>query len=425
MTRSFVLDVGPYGEFLTLLVHLYTQPWQGSGLDKGGKIARATYDTYASYGFAATSWTYKIITLDGGSKSGTWGLVTNSKVGSKLASASTWGQAGWDLTFTESIKIDFVGTTKTYYIALKAGGFGSTFDVVFDNISLVNVDTQADVISNGEFGSNQGWSKAKIGGSIAWDFDSSPGPSGGQGSALQFYRTGSGYANGVVYQAVTLTSGQRYDLSGSYKDNGSADTWAEVYLLADKPKWWKDINPDTPDIDFDNDDFDTIKAVYESYGTREYEVHDGLKHWLTATTPSGIFDQPFDVETTIPATIQSEAYASMQGIELESGWIEDYGKTWNLAYISTGDFFEYAINVPSSGTYTITYRVACGSSGGSNGFTLSVDGTIVSTQAIPNTGGWTSWQNIASSVVLPDGGQMLRFTALGGGGFNIDWFELS
>lgn len=54
------------------------QPWAGLGAELGGQITRATYDTYASYGWAATSWTYKIITNAGGQGSGTWGLVTNA-----------------------------------------------------------------------------------------------------------------------------------------------------------------------------------------------------------------------------------------------------------------------------------------------------------------------------------------------------------
>ncbi|MBC3873566.1 glycoside hydrolase family 5 protein [Undibacterium flavidum] len=53
------------------------QPWAGLGAELGGQITRVTYDTYASYGWAATSWSHKLLSNNGGQGNGTWGLVTN------------------------------------------------------------------------------------------------------------------------------------------------------------------------------------------------------------------------------------------------------------------------------------------------------------------------------------------------------------
>ncbi len=53
------------------------QPWAGLGAELGGQITRVTYDTYASLGWAATSWSYKLVSNNGGQGNGTWGLVTN------------------------------------------------------------------------------------------------------------------------------------------------------------------------------------------------------------------------------------------------------------------------------------------------------------------------------------------------------------
>ena len=87
------------------------QPWQSAGLDLGGQIARATYDTYASYGWAATSWAYKLVSPAGGSGKGTWGMVTNapntnfdSGVG-MVAKASTWDCAGWNSSLAEACAV--------------------------------------------------------------------------------------------------------------------------------------------------------------------------------------------------------------------------------------------------------------------------------------------------------------------------------
>jgi glucan 1,3-beta-glucosidase len=54
------------------------QPWTGQGLDLGGQIARASFDTYAKYGWAATAWSWKVVNNNGGQGNGTWGMVTNA-----------------------------------------------------------------------------------------------------------------------------------------------------------------------------------------------------------------------------------------------------------------------------------------------------------------------------------------------------------
>jgi endoglucanase len=54
------------------------QPWAGMGLEQGGQVARASFDTYAKLGWAATAWSYKYVSNDGGHGKGTWGMVTNA-----------------------------------------------------------------------------------------------------------------------------------------------------------------------------------------------------------------------------------------------------------------------------------------------------------------------------------------------------------
>lgn len=71
------------------------QPWQGAGLELGGKLGRATYDAYAAQGFAATSWAYKIVSARGGHGEGTWGLVSNAAVGTQAGQ----GEAGHKLDY--------------------------------------------------------------------------------------------------------------------------------------------------------------------------------------------------------------------------------------------------------------------------------------------------------------------------------------
>lgn len=55
------------------------QPWASMGLELGGQVARASFDTYARLGWAATAWSYKYVSNTGGHGDGTWGMVTNAK----------------------------------------------------------------------------------------------------------------------------------------------------------------------------------------------------------------------------------------------------------------------------------------------------------------------------------------------------------
>ncbi|RYZ27449.1 MAG: endoglucanase, partial [Sphingobacteriales bacterium] len=127
------------------------QPWQSAGLELGGKIGGATYDTYASYGWASTSWSYKLVSAAGGQGKGTWGMVTNAVNTNNdtgvglVAKASTWDCANWNSTFADacakkatSIKVGGTGP-KTYYFVIKTGANADANpDVVYDNISIVN-----------------------------------------------------------------------------------------------------------------------------------------------------------------------------------------------------------------------------------------------------------------------------------------------
>ncbi len=286
------------------------QPWQGAGLDLGGQIARATYDTYASYGWAATSWSYKLVTAAGGSGKGTWGMVTNAPNNNVdtgmglVAKASTWDCAGWDSSLANAcavkaatIKVGGTGA-KTYYFVIKSGASaGSNPDVSFDKISIIDSASKAEVITNGNFGSATGWTTLTISGSLNLNFnDTTAGktPAGSDGGVLRVTRPDgvSGEVNGGVYQAITLEGGKTYTLSGVFKDNGSSNTWAEMYLLDSKPVQGKDVVDMTGKVDFTTATVADIENLFKSYATQALEPHSGLAQWLVSATAPEVFQLP-------------------------------------------------------------------------------------------------------------------------------------
>lgn len=286
------------------------QPWQGAGLDLGGQIGRATYDTYAKYGWASTSWAYKIVSPAGGSGKGTWGMVTNAPntnfdtgVG-MVTKASTWDCAGWNSSFANAcavkaptIKVGGSGP-KTYYFVIKTGALGgSNPDVTFDKISLVDTTSNAELIANGGFGSASGWTTLTISGALQLDFNhtgAGQAPTGSDGAMLRVTRPAgsTGEVNGGIYQAITLQGGRSYTLSGLFRDNGSANTWAEMYLVDTVPVAGKDIVDMTGKVDFATAPVADIEALFKGYATQAYEVHSGLAQWMTSATAPEAFQLP-------------------------------------------------------------------------------------------------------------------------------------
>jgi beta-glucanase (GH16 family) len=124
----------------------------------------------------------------------------------------------------------------------------------------------------------------------------------------------------------------------------------------------------------------------------------------------------------IPGTIQAESYCQMTGIQTET--TADAGGGQNVGYIDANDWMGYRINVPSSGTYTVQYRVASASGGGSIRFEKLGGGATYGTIAVPSTGGWQTWTTISQTVQLTAGQQDVALTAVAGG-FNINWFSIT
>jgi len=125
----------------------------------------------------------------------------------------------------------------------------------------------------------------------------------------------------------------------------------------------------------------------------------------------------------ISSNIEAENYCAQRGIRLEN--TSDTGGSQIVAYIQNGDWTEYAVNVPSSGSYTFSARVASATSGG----TIEVlsNGASKANLIVNNTGGWQTWQTRTVSVNLESGRQKLRLNYVGGNGYlyNVNWFSLN
>ena len=123
----------------------------------------------------------------------------------------------------------------------------------------------------------------------------------------------------------------------------------------------------------------------------------------------------------VNATLQAEDYCDMYGIQVEA--TTDTGGGSNVGYIDTNDWLSYDIDVPSTGYYNISYRVASKTGGGILQLSTDTDGTLGSVNIGP-TGDWQTWTTVSHRVYLQAGKQTYKLTALAGG-FNINWFSIN
>ena len=121
----------------------------------------------------------------------------------------------------------------------------------------------------------------------------------------------------------------------------------------------------------------------------------------------------------ISNVIQAEAFCQQKGIQTEN--TSDSGGGQNVGYIDNGDYVRYRVNIPSTGTYTVQYRVASIVNTGRIQF--KQNGTL-STTAIPNTGNWQAWTTITTEVNLNSGNRTIELYAQSGR-WNINWFRLT
>ncbi|MBC8082281.1 MAG: carbohydrate-binding protein [Hymenobacter sp.] len=140
----------------------------------------------------------------------------------------------------------------------------------------------------------------------------------------------------------------------------------------------------------------------------------------------------YEVEVYGPTTaapsstlLQAEAYNAMQGIQVEA--TTDAGGGQNVGYVDATDWLSYYnVTFPTSGTYTIEYRVA---SPGGGALTadladLNANTTALGRVTIPATGGWQTWRTVTQSVSVNAGTYNFGLYAQTGG-WNLNWLRIS
>lgn len=148
-----------------------------------------------------------------------------------------------------------------------------------------------------------------------------------------------------------------------------------------------------------------VRAPQTPYG--------GTPHAIPGTIQFEDFDdggQDSAYYDTSPGTSVDPAvnYRADEDVDIED--CTDTGGGYNLGYTIAGEWLEYTVTVAGAGTYDIDLRVA--SDGANKTLTLAMDGTTIANDvAVPNTGGWQTWETVTiTDVTLVAGTQIMRVT---------------
>jgi hypothetical protein len=174
----------------------------------------------------------------------------------------------------------------------------------------------------------------------------------------------------------------------------------------------------------------TLRKKYLNDATKQSQLNTAFNHFVALRLSDAVAvmnsvdgsTPPPPTPTTypIPGTIQAEAYASQSGIQFEN--TSDTGGGQNAGWIDANDWLDYSVNVSTAGSYTVSFRVASGASGGS--LQLRSGSTVLATATIPGTGGWQTWTTVTATANLNAGTQTLRLHA-STGGYNLNWVQFT
>nr|BAX64261.1 cellulase [Simiduia sp. TM-2] len=144
------------------------------------------------------------------------------------------------------------------------------------------------------------------------------------------------------------------------------------------------------------------------------KVRDIVRNW------AGSAPNPCTNNCPTTSKLQAENYSAMQGVKTEV--TSDVGGGENVGWIDAGDWMRYAVNLPSSGQYDVSFRLASTQAGASFRLEKSSNHQVLDTVTVPNTGGWQNWQTVTRTMSLSAGQQDLTI-AVAKGPFNINWIE--
>ncbi|GAB3040636.1 cellulase family glycosylhydrolase [Natronobiforma cellulositropha] len=156
------------------------------------------------------------------------------------------------------------------------------------------------------------------------------------------------------------------------------------------------------------------------------------------TIPYGTGQTPFDGPNEVPGRIQAEDFdeggpGTAYSVTADSPADTDYRETtvpleengtsgYNIGFLDTGEWWEYTVDVETSGTYDISVNVASENPEG-GALRVELDREEVASTTVWHTGGWADWTEVrVGAADIPAGRHIVR-VSVEADGWNFDWLE--
>lgn len=122
---------------------------------------------------------------------------------------------------------------------------------------------------------------------------------------------------------------------------------------------------------------------------------------------------------------EAENWLNQSGIQSET--TADINGNENIGFIENNDWSSYEIDIPTTGLYKVSARVATGSTGGNIEFSIADQNLGTLDVEFTQSGDWQEWYTTDFiEMNLPEGKSELKLTYTGGVGylFNVNWFNI-
>lgn len=98
--------------------------------------------------------------------------------------------------------------------------------------------------------------------------------------------------------------------------------------------------------------------------------------------------------------------------------------TCKVGWVASGEWLEYSVNVPTAGSYRLSYRYASGNSGSVGNIVFKSNGSTLTTTSLNDgKGDWNTYTTQDTTVTLSAGTQTIRLE-FNSPVFDLNWFEL-
>jgi hypothetical protein len=228
---------------------------------------------------------------------------------------------------------------------------------------------------------------------------------------------------GIVGKTVTLDGSTSFDPDG----RPTALTYA-----------WAQIAGPTVSLAGATTARPTFKPVLAGTYTFRLTVRDGalssskdidlafIGHYIGTTARIQAEDYRFGGDLT-PENLGGSDYRN-DAVDIEV--TADVGGGYNVGYIDAGEWLEFPVHVATSGSYTITARMASGQAG-TKTMTLSMPGMsgMSGMAGVPisftDASGWQSWRDVTVSGVNLTAGEDTLFIHMSTNGFNLNYVDVA